>query len=77
LGSLPLSPLLVRPDRPAGRRPLPDDPQRHDLFDRLVGADWMTDGADHSAELRNQVATPHPWCTTPPDEGLPRRGLSA
>jgi len=41
----------------AARRRLPVDPSRRDLFDMLGDADWMTDGANPSDTLRNQIAT--------------------
>ena len=40
----------------AARRRLVDDPQRRDLFDLLIAADWMA-GDDNRDKLRNQVAT--------------------
>ena len=40
----------------AARRRLLDDPQRRDLFDLLIAADWMA-GGDSLGKLRNQVAT--------------------
>ena len=40
----------------AARRRLPADPHRRDLFDLLIGADWMA-GSDGPAKLLNQITT--------------------